>query len=150
MGVFAMPDENFDDAGIQEGYNFDYEDAPPIEFDPELLRDKVAEELENIDVAQDAIDADKEKEKEKREESEAKAAAEKIFEFDEKETKKLKVQKKFYENLSKNKDLNLQEIFQIDKIIAQIDWQKEQIFPRNFEKLKELIQELNKMRSEYN
>jgi len=132
MGVFAM----YDDTGIQLGYDFDYEDAPPIEFDPELLRDEVEEELESIpDVVRDAID-----------EAEAKAAAEKMFEFEKKEVRKLKLQKKFYENLSKNEDLKLQEMFQIKKILAQIDWQQNQGFPRNFEKLKELIQELNKMR----
>ena len=145
-----MPDENFDDSGIQAGYNSNYEDAPPIEFDPELLRDKVAEELENIDVAQDAIDADKEKERQKREESEAKAAAEKIFEFEKKEIEKLKLQKKFYENLSENKDLTLQEIFQIDKILAEIKLQIQQSWPRNPTKLKELIQELNKIRGQLN
>jgi hypothetical protein len=126
---------NNDDTGVQAGYDFDYEDVEPAEFDPELFRDKVAEELLTVDVAQDA-----------KNEAEAKAAAEEMLEFDKKEVKKLKLQKKFYENLSKNKDLKLQEMFQIEKILAQIDWQQNHEFPRNFEKLKELIKALNKMR----
>ena len=146
MGVFAM----YDDTGIQSGYDFDYEDAPPVEFDPELLRDKVAEELERDNVVQDAINETIEKEKLKREEAEAKAEFKRIAEFDEIECKKLELQKIFYGNLSNNKDLTLQEMFQIDKIIAEIKWQKEQIFPRNLKKVKGLIRELNKMRGELN
>ena len=53
---------NDDDAGVQAGYDIDYEDLEQSEFDPDLLRDKLAEELETIDVAQEA----KEKENNKK------------------------------------------------------------------------------------
>jgi len=138
-----------DDAGVQAGYETNYEDVEQVEFDPELLRDKVEEELDIIDEAQDAIDeiAEKEeKERAEREEAEVKAEAKRITEFDVAEFKKLELQKKFYKNLSKNKDLKLQEMFQIEKIIAQIVWQQN-AFPRNFEKLKDLITGLEKMRT---